>query len=159
METQRIIEQMRRAHNGEPWVGVSLADLLDDLTWVEAEARPIPSAHSIWEIVLHLITTQQLIVDLVGGVSRAFHPGDDWPAVERPSESSWADVMRQFREGEAAVRQAASTIDGDRLDRPLREGGSSAYNNLHGYVQHALYHAGQISLLKKLARNERKEAT
>ena len=154
MEVDRIVDQMKRAHIGTPWTGVSLADLLDDATWKEAAAAPIPGAHSIWEIALHLVTAQQLIVDLVQGISRPFRAGDDWPTPNPSSEASWDKVMGQFRDGEAAVRRAAATVADEQLDRPFREGGTSAYNNLHGYTQHAVYHAGQISMLKKLVRGE-----
>lgn len=35
------------------------------------------------------------------------------------------------------------------LDEPIVEGASSTYITLHGIVQHNIYHAGQIALLKK----------
>ena len=41
------------------------------------------------------------------------------------------------------------TASEDSLDQPIVEGGSSIYVNLHGIVQHNLYYAGQIALLKK----------
>jgi hypothetical protein len=37
----------------------------------------------------------------------------------------------------------------DRLDEPIIAGMSSIYVTLHGVVQHHLYHAGQIAMLKK----------
>ncbi len=150
-EVDRIIDQMGRAHVGDPWTDVPLVGLLDGLTHENASARPIPGAHSIWEIVLHLGTTQELIVDLVRGVSRPYEPGDEWPPVGEPTEEAWTATVKQFRAGEAEVRRVVSEgVKAEQLDAPFREGGSSAYNNLHGYVQHAVYHGGQISVLKKL---------
>jgi hypothetical protein len=35
------------------------------------------------------------------------------------------------------------------LFEPLGEGKPSAYFTIHGIIQHDLYHAGQIALLKK----------
>ena len=52
-----------------------------------------------------------------------------------------ADQFRRAFDGEAN--------DG-RLDQPIVEGLSTVYVSLHGVVQHSLYHAGQIALLKKL---------
>ena len=48
------------------------------------------------------------------------------------------------------VQKAVAKFPDDRLEMPLVEGGRSAYNNLHGHVQHTLYHAGQILMLKKI---------
>lgn len=151
-ELDRIVGQMKQAHIGNPWTDVPLAGLLEGLTSEQAAARPIPNANSIWEIVLHLITTQELIVDLVRGISRSFQPGDAWPPVGEVTEEAWAGVVKQFLAGEAEVRSVLSAeFADDRLDEPFREGGTAAYNNLHGYLQHAVYHGGQISMLKKLA--------
>jgi hypothetical protein len=37
----------------------------------------------------------------------------------------------------------------ERLDAPILPGFSSRYVSLHGAVQHNLYHAGQIALLRR----------
>ncbi len=53
-ETARIADQLRRAFRGEAWHGPSLLDLLAEITPEQARARPLRSAHSIWELVLHI---------------------------------------------------------------------------------------------------------
>jgi len=154
-EVERIVDQMERAHVGDPWTDAPLHNLLEDITHIQAVAKPIPDGHSIWEIVLHLITAQELIVDLVHGESRPYEPGDEWPSVACTSAAAWAETLDRFFAGEAEVRDVvADGVCPEQLDAPFREGGSSAYNNLHGYVQHADYHGGQISLLKKLTDRE-----
>ncbi|MGB2983385.1 MAG: DinB family protein [Candidatus Bipolaricaulia bacterium] len=151
-EFDRIVGQMKQAHIGNPWTDAPLVALLDDLACEQAAAKPIPNANSIWEVVLHLITTQELIVDLVRSVSRPFQPGDAWPPIGEATVEAWAGVVERFLAGDAEVRSVLSDeFTDERLDEPFREGGTSAYNNLHGYLQHAVYHGGQISMLKKLA--------
>jgi hypothetical protein len=51
-----------------------------------------------------------------------------------------------------------NSIDESHLDRkvgdsrdPAMGSGMTAYATLHGIAQHAMYHAGQIAILKKLA--------
>ena len=148
-EVERIIEQMKRATHGEAWHGSSLSELLDSLDAATASAHPIPESHSIWEIVLHLITTQELILDRIQNVSRPFTPGDEWPPVADVSESAWKDTVARLLNGDGTVREAIADFPEDRLDHPLVQGSSSAYENFHGYIQHAIVHAGQISLLIK----------
>ena len=151
-EAGRIVDRMKKAYIGDPWTDVALVDLLDGLTYERVAAKPIPDAHSIWEIVLHLTATQELIVDLVRGDSRPLEPGDEWPPVGEVTEEAWAEVAERFRAGEAVVRGAVSAeVADERLGEPFREGGTSGYDNLHGYIQHAVYHGGQISMLRKLA--------
>jgi len=51
-ESERIADQLKRAFEGKSWHGPSLLEILKDVTAGQAAARPIPGAHSIWEIVL-----------------------------------------------------------------------------------------------------------
>lgn len=151
-EVERIVDQMERTHVGDPWTDVPFSELLEDVTHIQAAARPIEEGHSIWEIVLHLITAQELIVELVTGEPEVYEPGDEWPRVTDPSATAWAETVDRFFAGDEQVRETVLFAVGESdLDAPLQEGGSSTYHNLHGYIHHAVYHAGQISTLKKLA--------
>ena len=50
-ETARIADQLRRAFYGGAWHGEALFEILRGVTAKQAAARPIKSAHSIWELV------------------------------------------------------------------------------------------------------------
>ena len=52
-------------------------------------------------------------------------------------------------EGRAAPRKLVENLRDDQLEEQLGEGGVSRYAALHGVIQHDLYHAGQIAILKK----------
>jgi len=152
-EIRRIVEQMEAIHAGDSWAGANLADSVKGLTWEQAAAHPVPESHSIWEITLHLITTQLYIVDLCRGISRPFEPGDEWPAIEVKNQQAWDDTVERFLAGEAETRTVvAGELEIDALDAPFRKGGSSVYSTLHGYIHHALYHGGQISMLRRLVK-------
>jgi len=154
-EIERIVDQMERIHVGNPWTDRPFSRLLEDVNHIQAAAKPVEDGHSIWEIVLHLITAQELIVDLVNGEMRPFEPGDEWPPVTDASGAAWQETLDRFFAGDAEVREAvAFGVPETALDEPFQEGGSSAYNNLHGYIQHAAYHGGQISMLKRLTESE-----
>ena len=47
------------------------------------------------------------------------------------------------------LRGAIAALDPERLDERVRGKPYSVYFMLHGVIQHNLYHAGQIALLKK----------
>jgi uncharacterized damage-inducible protein DinB len=153
-ESERITVQMRQAFEGGAWHGPSLLEILDDVSSDEAAARPIHGAHSIWEIVLHLTGTQKLMMRRIAGDETATElpPEEDWPAVERQSREAWQEAMDVLRDGDQCLREAVRSFPDDCLDQPFIPGGSSAYNNFHGTVQHSLFHAAQIGMLKKAAR-------
>ncbi len=61
-ETRRLEEQLKRALEGEAWHGPSVLESLAGVTAEEAAAHPIPGAHSIWELVLHLTSDYGLVL-------------------------------------------------------------------------------------------------
>ena len=51
---QTIIDELKEIHDGEPWHGPSLKEILSGVTAEQAAAKPLANAHSIWEITLHV---------------------------------------------------------------------------------------------------------
>ncbi len=149
-EIHRICKQMDQAFQGGAWHGPSLLEVLNGVDATVAAAKPLPEAHSIWEIVLHLTATQKLLLRRIHHDPTELTPDEDWPPVPDPTEQAWRATVDMLKHGEEKLRQAISRFPDDRLDEPLIEGGSSAYNNFHGHVQHNLYHAAQIGLIRKL---------
>jgi uncharacterized damage-inducible protein DinB len=151
-ETARIADQARKMFDGGAWHGPSVVEVLADVDADVAASHPIAGARSIWELVLHLVATQDVLLRRIGGEAAGQKTEEFWPAVPPVSESAWAETVERLRRQEAALRQAIGAFPEDRLDAPLTAGGSSAYNNFQGHVQHNAYHAGQIALLKKARR-------
>ncbi|GAB2850858.1 DinB family protein [Hymenobacter ruber] len=157
-EITRLLDQLRRAFDGEPWSGPSLLDTLDGLTAVQATRRPFANAHSIWEITRHAgVWAEMARRRLIEGKLVQVSDAEDWPSQpDNPTEADWQAVLANLREMHEQLLAAASTITDQTLDRPIntiidaRVGyGSSIYVTLHGVAQHYLYHAGQIALLRK----------
>ena len=46
-EIPRLLDQLRRVFNGDPWCGPSLLTNLEGVTAAQAAQHPIPNAHSI----------------------------------------------------------------------------------------------------------------
>ena len=148
-EVERIEEQLRRAYEGEAWHGPALREVLADVTAARAAARPLPDAHSIWEIVLHVAAWTNVVRRRIGGEWTDAPDEGDWPEARETSEAAWRDALARLEENQRELRRAVARLDDARLDEPLAAGKSSFYVTLHGLIQHHLYHAGQIALLKK----------
>ena len=50
-----IVDELKRIHEGDAWHGPALRELLFGVRAEQAAARALPNAHSIWELVLHII--------------------------------------------------------------------------------------------------------
>ena len=152
-EIERIEDQLRRSIQGDAWHGPALNELIDDVTAEEAAAKPIPHAHSIWEILLHIISDQELVLERLAGKPASYSGEQDWPPVRDESSTAWASAIRSLNNASARLSKAILELDATQLDKPIVAGFSSVYTTLHGDVQHNLYHAGQIALLKKAIRS------
>ena len=149
-ELERLEDQLRRAFEGEAWHGPSVLEVLKGVTAEGAYAHPVPGAHSIWELVLHLGGTYHLVLRRMGGEDAQLAPAEDWPPAPSPSESAWQDAIRSLHELNRRVRAAVLRFDPGRLDQPFTPGSPyTAHTQFIGITQHDLYHAGQIAMLKK----------
>jgi hypothetical protein len=150
-EIHRLQGQLRAALEGGAWHGPAVLELLAGVTAEQALARPIPAAHTIWELTLHLQGTYDLVLRRLRGDPTPFTDEDDWPAIPAiPTTAAWHAALSQLRRLSLMVREEVGKLDPARLDLPLGDPlRASAYAQLIGLTQHDLYHAGQIAILMK----------
>jgi uncharacterized damage-inducible protein DinB len=150
-EIGRILDQLKRAYEGNAWHGPSVREALTGVTAQQAHARPLQNAHSIWELVHHIAVWENVGRRRLEG-DRAeidISSPEDWPPADDMSEAAWEQAKAALDRGHEALRKAIADLDESRLDEPILEGLSTVYVTLHGVIQHDLYHAGQIAMLKK----------
>jgi len=147
---ERIAEQHRRAYHGEAWHGPAVFELLEGVSAAKAAERPIAKAHTIWEIVLHLTSWEAIVRSRLVGDPIEATPALDWPAPPaKPTKKSWDEARAALHEASEAMNVVLARMTEKKL-LSARPGTTGTYEELaHGQVQHALYHAGQIALLKK----------
>jgi uncharacterized damage-inducible protein DinB len=150
-ETARIADQARRAYVGKAWHGPSLKFLLRAVTAQQAAARPVPGAHTIWELVLHIAAWDRVAAQRLRGGKKASLPArENFPVVTDTSDAAWKKTLASLEQANRAVRAAIAACPARQLDRKLGGVDYSFYVTMHGVVQHDLYHAGQIAILKKM---------
>jgi uncharacterized damage-inducible protein DinB len=148
-EIDRITDQLKRAFEGDAWHGPSVLEVLDGVTWERALTKPIRTAHSVWEVVLHMAAWEDIVARRLSGEDLSPTPEQDWPPIAERSEAGWARALEMLRNGHRRLRATASSIEDKLLDSPPVGKYSTRYVLLHGIIQHDLYHAGQIAVLKK----------
>ena len=152
-ELDRIRDQFRRAFDGDAWHGPSVMALLNGVTAEQAATHPIPGAHSIWELTEHIRAWEGACLRRLNGDPAQLSRDEDWLPLNDFSASAWEKTKQNLRETHERLLQAIGTVDESQLDQPILVHPeitfSSVYVTLHGVVQHDLYHAGQIAILKK----------
>lgn len=135
-ELSRILDE---GYGPGAWHGPDLKAALADVEPELAFWRPAPGRHNIAEIALH----HAFYVRSVRGQLSGMPPepfvleGDDW---FDPAGLSWTEIQRVVEEqqGKLAAVVAGAEPDAERLNLVL------------GITCHAIYHAGQVQLLKRL---------
>jgi uncharacterized damage-inducible protein DinB len=149
-EVERIADQLKRAHEGGAWHGPAVDELLKGVTAEQAATRPFEGAHSLWELVVHVEAWERAILRrLDGDPAQIYNTEEDWSPVSDATEETWAETRRKLTETYVALREAVLNLDDARLDEPILPNMSTRYVSLHGAIQHTLYHAGQIALVRK----------
>jgi uncharacterized damage-inducible protein DinB len=152
-EGERIAIEIGQAIAGDAWHGPSLNELLDGVTSGDAIQRPIPSAHNVWEIVLHITSWANITRRRLTGGRVEPEEGEDWPLPGSTSETEWSAARSALSESHERLREVVAGLSDEELTRSVPKGERSVSNMLHGATQHAAYHGGQIAILKKAIRN------
>ncbi len=145
-ESLRVADQLHRSFYKEPWHGPSLKEVLEGISAEGAAARPLPSAHTIWELVNHLHAWLVEAAATVRGKAYESLKGErDWPPVLDTSSEAWERILAALQEAEESLEPAVQALPEEKLGH----GDQSLYYLVHGITQHSAYHAGQIAILKK----------
>jgi uncharacterized damage-inducible protein DinB len=155
-EIERILDALQREHDGDPWHGSPLRAILDGITHEQAAARPLPAAHSIWEIVLHITAWKGEVRRRLSGATAGEPQEGDWPSVGDTGAERWRAALDRLETVHRDLLTAVRALPEQKLFEPTKDqrdretgAGVAFHVLLHGIVQHDVYHAGQIALLKK----------
>lgn len=151
-ESARLADQIRRAFEGDAWHGDSVLEILAGLDARTAAAHPIKNAHSIWELVLHIAAWDRAVLRRSEGKAAELSDKQNFPPVTDNSEAEWRKAVEQLKATHDELVKAVAVFPDSRLHEQV-PGKRAKYHdffyNFSGIVQHELYHAGQIALLKK----------
>ena len=141
----RILEE---GYGPGAWHGPDLQAALADVTPALAFWRPAPGRHNIAEIALHhAYCARGARAQLSGVAAEPFVlEGEDWYELNEKGRLSWPKVQSVVAEEHERLSNLLSKnggsktklTDAERMDLVL------------GITCHAIYHAGQIQLLKRL---------
>jgi hypothetical protein len=153
-ECNRIAYQLASTINGEAWYGDSLRQILAGVTAHQAQAHPIPNAHSIWELLCHVEAWVIFALGAIDGVPIPAWPAMpvemDWPLVADTSEPAWKRAVNSFFSNHLKLVDSIRAFPDARLQDTVPGRTYNFYRLFQSTTQHAVYHSGQIALLKKM---------
>lgn len=154
-EAARIADQLRRAFYGSAWHGPALMELLKDVNAATAAAKPMPDVHSIWELLLHITAWDGAGRQRLAGHKCQLKGQKNFPPLPESSETEWRKAVVLARQTHDSLVREVAGLSSKRLRDTVPGKRYDFYHLLHGIAQHELYHAGQIAILKKAARESK----
>lgn len=148
-EKRRLLDLIDRAWRAKAWHGPALLEVLAGVTPAMAAKRLVKGAHTMWELVDHVATWNEVVAMRLSGQSPPVPDEWNFPATPRPTSGAWAATRRRLARSQAKFRAAVMAFPEARLGRRRPGTQGTWYVLIHGQVQHQLYHAGQMALLKR----------
>lgn len=148
-ELERIADQYDRAMNGDAWHGDPVWNILEGISAEQAARRAEAPTHTIWELVSHMTFWETEVCRRLNRLPPRSTEEFNFPAMPEATEENWKQVLSEFRRSNASFRQCLSELNASRLDEMPPGRNKSIYVDLHGVIQHNIYHAGQIVVLRR----------
>ena len=139
----------REGYGPGAWHGPDLKAALADVTPQLAFWRPGAGRHNIAEIALHhAFFVRSVRQQLSGEPAEPFVlEGEDWFELPDKAALSWPRVQEVVASQQRALEKTIADVGAGRVIPPKD---TEAFDLVLGITCHAVYHAGQIQLIKRL---------
>jgi DinB superfamily len=132
------------------WHGADLKAAIADVTPPLAFWRPAEGRHNIAEIALHHAYCVRGVRAQISG--RPAEPfilnGEDWFEAADATTIRWPKIQAAVNAEQERLATLVAEIEAGQVTSPLAAGGR--LDLVLGITCHAIYHAGQIQLIKRL---------
>jgi hypothetical protein len=146
---------LNEGYGSGAWHGPDLKAALADVKSTLAFWRPGAGRHNIAEIALHHAYFTRTVRAQISG--RSAEPfvldGEDWFDLTNETTLSWPKIQATVESEHRSLSALATDIETGQLASPLAE--AERFNLVLGITCHAIYHAGQIQLIKRLREQEK----
>jgi hypothetical protein len=132
------------------WHGADLKTAVADVTPAVAFWRPAAERHNIAEIALHHAYFARVVqAQLSGRPAEPFVlPGEEWFSVDDDATLAWPKIAATLESEQQRLSQLVNRIEAGTAMSPIGDG--ERFGLVLGITCHAIYHAGQIQLIKRL---------
>jgi hypothetical protein len=157
-DLRQLLFLIDTAYDQVSWHGPNLRGSLRGMTPALAAWRPGPERHNIWELIVHAAYWKYVAWRRLTGAKRGSFPLDGSNFITRPLTATAAALgedLALLDEMHRMLRGAAESVPPSQLDSGSAQRGVTKRALLTGVAAHDLYHAGQIQLLKRMAKSHR----
>lgn len=152
IELKRIIDQIDRLYSNN-WTGIDINQILNEIDDDIANTELPFFTNTIHQVARHLIADDFLVIKRLHGINYKLTKEEDWIPTDKLKSIKWSDTKNALIKSKDDLVDALQSLYDADLDNPILKDHSTVYVTLHGHIQHAYYHFGQISQMKKAIEN------
>ncbi|MBP9796979.1 MAG: DUF1572 domain-containing protein [Chitinophagales bacterium] len=152
----QITKHFRDVHFGGNWTSVNVKDTLADISWEEAKTK-VYDLNTIATLVFHMNYYVENVLKVLHGEPLNASDKLSFNVPEINNSEDWQKlVTKTLTEAELFALQLGKMDESKLLETFSDSKYCNYYKNMHGIIEHTHYHLGQISLLKKILRENKK---
>ena len=155
--SEKLSNELQKVLSGDPRYGNPVFQVIEQVGFEAAFEKPDHAAHNIAEIVLHMLSWTEEVIDRMNGLSAQTPSSGDWPHHGEPSEQKWQTYVNDLKLVNVnligIIQKFSEEQWGEAInDERNRELGTGVtYEELiSGLIQHHIYHSAQIALLNRI---------
>jgi uncharacterized damage-inducible protein DinB len=151
-QAENLAGYVRSAYAGQAHHGLALTEILEGIDARTAASKPPGAAHSIWELVLHIANWEEILERRLSGEIFVWERDSpsDWPRITDTSATAWKAALERLERANAHLVSAIRRCSDVELLTSSPGRNDTREEMIMGMLQHSIYHAGQISVLKRL---------
>ncbi|QJD95613.1 DinB family protein [Mucilaginibacter robiniae] len=156
METaQQLQFELSNVFDGQPWYGTNINRLIGQVSWQTAYAKTSNGENSIAQIILHMIGYTEEVISRLQGNPAGVPARGDWPDAGLPGEQNWQELVVELSRANDNLMHAMQALQPSQWEQLINDQRGSepvtSYKELiRGFIQHQIYHAGQIAILNHI---------
>ncbi|RYD55540.1 MAG: DUF1572 domain-containing protein [Sphingobacteriales bacterium] len=152
--SQQVAKHFKELYFGGNWTCVSMKETLGGVTLKEATTK-VSSLNTIAVLVFHMNYYVDAITQVLQGNPLEAHDKYSFELPPLQSEEEWQHMLAKTFTNAETLAGLIEQLPEERLWEIFRNDKYGIYyRNLHGLIEHSHYHLGQISLLKKMIREQ-----
>ncbi len=157
MITKQIAKHFREIYFGGNWTWSNLKDNLSDVTWQQATTQ-VHSLNTIATLTYHIHYFVTAATNVLQNKPLNAHDKFSFDHPPIHSREDWKNFLDKVVADAEIFANLIEQLPDDKLGENFyEEKYGNYYRNLHGIIEHAHYHLGQIAVIKKIIQQEKKK--
>jgi uncharacterized damage-inducible protein DinB len=150
-----IAQHLLDVNEGANWTDINIKDTLEGLNYKEANAITMASSNTIAALLHHISFYNDIVKERLWGNYPPINQLNGFDMEKIKNEIDWVKLKEKSLQSARDLASEVKKFPEEKLFDLTANGHGTYYKMLHGVIEHAHYHLGQIVLLKKLVHQKK----